>query len=278
MRRHGERNKESIRERRIPPPAAARCLVTALTVTCASGLSDTCVFLLSTPGSGSSTMVELLAEESRCEMSGENWGEFITLAAFQSQLSRTINQPRERAGPHDYWAWHKVYNDTRAMVTLTERFAREMVEAQLNPRRLPCWGFKEIRYGLPPRHLTMGHDIAFLGRQCARPRVIFHMRRYISSELNSTISEKNDFDYALQRACFRAYVRGTATSDPNFPHQLRGCVCTEPPCPPAILHELEDYIEHNARHERLWSFLGLPSPRSRAVLCQGNHCAHPPHP
>ena len=59
---------------------------------------ETCVFLLATPGSGSSTMVELLSRAG-VEMSGENWGAFIGLARFDERMRRTARQPRPTNGP-----------------------------------------------------------------------------------------------------------------------------------------------------------------------------------
>lgn len=50
---------------------------------------DMCVFLLATPGSGSTTMLELFKDYSPCEMSGENSGAFGSLAEFDARLALT---------------------------------------------------------------------------------------------------------------------------------------------------------------------------------------------
>ena len=141
---------------------------------------ETCVFILSTPGSGSSTMVELFNQHTACEISGENAGEFMDLARFVEDFERADSQ--YRGDSHSERAWHKVY-DRDAVVRAQEG----LVRALLNPRNATCWGFKEVRYGRDARLDTFAHDVAFLSAMCEDARVVLHSRAAIEPELASSV-------------------------------------------------------------------------------------------
>ena len=115
-----------------------------------------------TPGSGSSTMVELLSRAG-VEMSGENWGAFIGLARFDERMRRTARQPRPDA--HGETAWRMAF-DAADVKTATHA----LVRAVLNPRGKAAFGFKEIRYGRSQNVKTFCDDVAFLETLCVRPR------------------------------------------------------------------------------------------------------------
>ena len=70
--------------------------------------NETCIFILATPGSGSSTMVELFNQHTDCELSGENYGALIELARYDEALAKTDEWPRVNA--HADAAWHRAYD------------------------------------------------------------------------------------------------------------------------------------------------------------------------
>ena len=217
---------------------------------------ETCVFLLATPGSGSSTMAELLARAG-VEMSGENWGAFAALARFAEKMRRTAKQPRSNA--HDAAAWRAVF-DAADVDAATDALAR----AVLNPRGAPAFGFKEIRYGRPPNVGTFRDDVAFLETLCARPRVVLHMRRNATREFHSAVVGDRPAvarDSRQQRECFASYA-GAAPGPCG------------PPRAAAFVHYLEDYIDRTPRHAALWDYVGLAEPARDDVHLSSKQGGH----
>jgi hypothetical protein len=217
-----------------------------------------CIFLLATPGSGSSTMVEVLNRYTNCSMSGENWGEFIQLARFNEALRRTIAQ--DRSAPHAEAAWRKVY----ALPAEIFEAERALVLAQLNPGgRASCYGFKEIRYGSGNAMATFARDVAFLATLCARPKVILHTRANLTAVLDARVFQGESAAEMRrwtrdQVQCFDAYASRNASLAPH-----PGCVPDAgagSSAVPVFRHLLEDYIEQNENEARLWRFLGRAPP------------------
>jgi len=213
--------------------------------------NDTCVFILSTPGTGSSSMVKMLLNAG-CEVSGENWGALISLRKFKAQMEDTERQPRK--GEHEKFAWRKVFDYHQVEAAHTE-----LVRRILNPRSAGCWGFKEIRYGRVKNMKTLAADIAYLKGLCAHPTIVFHYRADFAVEANSSMLQRFGKTYQAdswkQRQCFDAYLKGPRYSAPQ---NLTGCACVKG-CddPPAFLHTLEDYIQNTSRHVALFQHLGL---------------------
>ena len=213
--------------------------------------NSTCIFVLSTPGSGSSTMVEVLSHcmgkteeklESSCAISGENWGAFQDLAGFSSNMKRTDRQPRNDA--HNEAAWRKIYSDF-AQVHNKEL---ELVHSILNPSGLSCWGFKEIRYG----RKNLGNfeqDIDYLASLCANPKIIFHSRnitKEVESEVMTAVSDEERAISYAQQECFDTYTGMKTTPSSNF------AKCKGPSKVPVFRHHLEDYISQNDVFISLW--------------------------
>lgn len=245
--------------------------------------NETCVFILSTPGSGSSTMVELFNQHTSCEISGENEGEFMDLARFVEDFERADSM--YRGDVHAERAWHKVYD--RAAVT---RAQDGLVRALLNPRNATCWGFKEIRYGREPHLDTFVHDVAFLSAMCANAKVVLHSRAALEPELESSVlrgraeARKKS---AMQRACFDVFARGawaaaggrmgeivvnaSGLSERDLAYVRAKCDAATAVAearafrhaerrPLAFRHTLEDYLERTPQYDALWDYVGLPSP------------------
>jgi len=212
---------------------------------------DTCVFILSTPGSGSSSMVKMLLNAG-CEISGENWGAFISLGVFRAQIEHA--QRQQPKGEHGKFAWRKVFDYHQV-----EAAHMELVRRILNPRSASCWGFKEVRYGRGGKMKNLAADIAYLKGLCAHPTIVFHYRADFAVEANSTMLRRHGKNYQAdswgQRQCFDAYLKGPRYS---VPRNLTGCAC-EKDCddPPVFLHTLEDYIGNTSRHMALFQHLGL---------------------
>lgn len=229
--------------------------------------NKTCVFLVTTPGSGSSTMVEYLNQFSSCEISGENWGALHDLAQFDSDLDSTDGQ--NRRDNHSAAAWRKVYS--RPAV---DRVEAAMIQALFNPNDAPCWGFKEIRFarGLD-QCSTFQRDMAYLRSLCARPRIIIHTRRDIAREMQSTIVTRyhTQDETTIQWACFETILGNASAASAhelskNVVQQiLKGCSPSSDVRATQIFwHTLEDYLEDNANHNALWKYLGMDRPMADA--------------
>ena len=97
-----------------------------------------CIFIIATPGSGSSTMRAAIENRAGCVMSGENLGAPPTLSDTHSRIVKTPTQPRNNQ--HAWGAWKMSFH-------LADVIAAEqrLVAAMLNPNNRLCWGFKEIR-------------------------------------------------------------------------------------------------------------------------------------
>jgi len=222
-------------------------------------LSDTtCLFIISTPGSGSSTMVEVLsqcsiAHSNRCTISGENHGALRSLTEFHSRVVRTNKQRTNNI--HAEAAWRKFFNQTHV-----EQATKDLVATMLNPNMSPCWGFKEIRYGREATIGTFSNDIEFLSSLCKNPKFILHSRKDATKEFNSTVL-KNRWEQhkqsVQQHSCFDSYV---GLSKSNI------CVAKED-TPLVFRHYLEDYLEENDNFRALWKYLGCTnkSPKGGAV-------------
>ena len=162
--------------------ALAACLACALVFGAGAPGEEKCVFLLATPGSGSTSMARLLNAVPSCELSGENSGALHYLARFRENVDVADAQRRSADAGHDAEAWRGVYNSTDV-----RRAEISLVRALLNPTGRRCWGFKEIRFGRGEKVATFARDVAYLRSLCARPRVIIHTRRAFASEHDSSV-------------------------------------------------------------------------------------------
>lgn len=231
---------------------------------------DMCVFLLATPGSGSTTMLELFKDYSPCEMSGENSGAFGSLAEFDAKIDHTDKMHANAKVGHAQDAWYGVY--TRDEVRNVEK---ALARSVLNPRGRKCWGFKEIRHGRPSLlgTVSFSRDVAFLRSLCAQPRVVIHTRRDIADELSSRIVNHTTGvvrGTRVQWACFETFLgnrsavaaHGLSPSDASL--VMKGCqpIGGNAAVPVAISHTLEDYLEDNVNHHALWAYLGLKKPKN----------------
>ena len=162
-----------------------------------------CVFIIATPGSGSSTMRAAVENRTGCLMSGENWGALLSLSDMHARIEMT--QSMGRQSQHDYDAWRMVFKP-HAVVAEEHR----LVQALLNPDGRPCWGFKEVRYGRDQsRPDTFARDLKYLAGLCQQPRFVLHSRRTIARELESEIIQLGGAGAVLetqaQWRCFDAY-------------------------------------------------------------------------
>ena len=238
----------------------------------ATEAAQQCLFVLATPGSGSTSLLKLFQEHSRCEMTGENWGAFIGLGAFDQALADTLEQPR--ADAHDEAAWRRVF---RPDAVRQKQLA--LVRSVLNPNGPAhgCFGFKEVRYGRGLERVdSFGRDVGLLSRLCARPVVVLHTRRRIESELGATIidTEKQTLMTQLQWACFDAFAGNLSRAralDPDAAERVLAGCAREPDAAGASplrvrRHTLEDYLEQTPSHLALWELLGLaPPPASETI-------------
>ena len=239
---------------RHPPPPPPAPLFTAQT-------PSPCIFLIASPGSGSTTLAELVRKHSGCDISGEKRGALSHLAAFHDSVDLTESQ--WRGNPHVAAAWRRP--DAGGWHGGVRDAELNLVRALLHPGGDRCWGFKEIQFGRGPNAQSFVRDVGFLNKLCKKPRVVLHSRRDTAAELRSLrkIVPREKFvseqEYSRQQwACFNAYAGVTA----NFSAAPPG----EHPCrapsdaPPAFRHSLEDYLEQNSNHRALWRYLGLPPP------------------
>jgi len=220
---------------------------------------STCIFILSSPGSGSSTMTKVLSqcmgekETHKCIISGENWGAIQALSVFASKMLKTDQQSRRNE--HDEVAWHKVYNDFKQV------HAKELdlVSSIFNPYGSSCWGFKEVRYGREVESIdNFENEVNYLTTLCNNPKIIFHTRANITQELNSTIMRKimrkrrgERIKTIRQHECFDTYSAQAPISSK----------CQGPPKIPVFRHYLEDFLERNDNFVTLWEdYLGCTAP------------------
>ena len=236
--------------------------------------NDTCIFLMTSPGSGSSTMVSLINKAApECEISGENHGAIADLANFAYKLEETELQMRRTRG-HSAAAWHKVFDYPAAL-----RDQHRLATTILNPNHRRCWGYKEIRHGTGLHENFFDKDIRFLQTLCARPRFVIHTRS-LKAELHSSIVANNGHADKTRRqhACFGAYLdsvlmyRAGRNPRPSNTRVPKGCYYSPElgrEKPMVFNHTLEDYTEHTVRHEQLWDFLGfLPPPKDTPTIWQ----------
>jgi len=229
--------------------ACLSVLVLAATGT-ARHIPDHCVFILSTPGSGSSFTVDKVQTMMGCRMSGENWGALISLGQFAGAMCRT--QLETRQSQHDKQAWMKRFDGP----TISD-MARDMAWASLNASGASCFGFKEIRYGRgQTNRRTFAQDLDFLATLCKDPRFIFHTRASIDKELHSGIGRHGAEQFAAdtrgQWRCFDAYcgVGGGNGSVDNTCAPQSGS-----PRVAVLRSRLEDFVADGGKLKR---FLGQP--------------------
>ena len=231
--------------------------------------SQQCLFLLATPGSGSTSLLKLFQEHSQCEMTGENWGAFIGLGAFDAAITKTLEQPR--GDEHDEAAWKRVFRPD----TVRQK-QRALVRSVLNPRERGCFGFKEVRYGRGLENVdSFGRDVAMLSSLCARPVVVLHTRRRVESELGAHIISNGEqaLTTHYQWACFDAFAgnlsRARALGPDASARVLAGCARAPRDTASPLLvrrHTLEDYLEQTPNHLELWKLLGLAPPAAYKTI------------
>jgi hypothetical protein len=213
--------------------------------------NDTCIFILATPGSGSSTMVRLLNEHTSCEISGENRGAFIALARFEDQVNAT--EQMDRGDEHSKVAWNKVYTFLKV-----KQAEINLARAMLNPHSHNCWGFKEILYGRDTNRATFTKDLNFLRSLCRHPKILIHTRDKTELEFQASVlkgRKDQQLQSQLQHDCFDLYINESSTISPDkFPG------CSNPERAFAFRHYLEDYIEGRDNEARMWNYLGFESP------------------
>ena len=235
-------------------------VITNVTIDAAnpSSRASTCIFILSTPGSGSSTMVDLVSQcNKECEISGENWGSLQSLSDFHDKLDRTENQPRHSY--HAQVAWKKVFDYNKV-----QEAERELVYSILNPNDSQCWGFKEIRYGRQkPKRLAK--DIEYLSSLCDNPKFILHSREDAMKERESSVIHSKEAlikQSVEQHTCFNSYTQETISKDKNngednLVESIDGCVRTDKSNEKtkAFRFFLEDYLNENEKYQQLWEYL-----------------------
>lgn len=226
-----------------------------------------CIFIIATPGSGSSLMRAAIENRTGCVMSGENWGALLQLSEMHSLIMKTETQPRR--DPHSIDAWKKYFR--LADVNAAEH---HLVATMLNPDDRSCWGYKDIQVGRnPSRHATFVRDLQYLAEQCKEPRFLFHTRRSLARELESHIIRRGPANARAtkeQWACFHNYC--SVSSNVN-----QSSICRLPPgtlAVPTFRHTLEDMLENNSRHQLMWDFLshgaGSAFPFAKTAT-QGTH-------
>mmetsp|Transcript_32006 Transcript_32006/g.66815 ORF Transcript_32006/g.66815 Transcript_32006/m.66815 type:complete len:371 (-) Transcript_32006:128-1240(-) len=239
--------------------------------------NSTCIFIYSSPGSGSSTMVKLLeqchvpgSEATGCTMSGENWGALQHLTEFQQSFQRTHLQPRP--DEHADAAWRRVYHYPEVIEA-----ERDLVASLLNPHgESNCWGIKEIRFGRGDKGMeSLTADTQFLSSLCANPKFIVHTRRDIQKELNSSIIGGRRREQTItqkQHQCFDTFMEGTkgAPRSQQQRQQQEGqkqCLAPKDRNIQRFRHHLEDYVERNENFYKLWNdFLGCQNPPPEQTL------------
>ena len=265
---------------------------------------DMCIFILATPGSGSSTMVDLVGTcrpnpppdpplfhqqktplpvssyNSSCFISGENGGIFRELLHVDSTLKNTERTYRVSKTVHHKAAWKMYFHLPHALHQLTQ-----VASTILNPYNSSCWGFKEIRHGRY-LHDNFAQEIGFLANLCPNPKIILHTRRDYKKEFQSTVlgnyGVRGQQPSLQQRLCFDSYMgmplNQTIVNAVSTRQQI-----TYPKCqrkqkqlsrtPPFVFrHYLEDYLERNDRFQELWKDF-LKCTEDPPSVCQGGpHC------
>lgn len=222
----------------------------------------TCMFILSSPGSGSSTIRELVsqckvADNRHCMISGENRGAFKYLTRFHSNVAYAyregINEKTEKG------AWRNYFDPEQV-----EKATADLVASMLNPSRSACWGFKDILHGrepLPGEPLMLANEIEFLASLCSDPKIIIHTRKDPKAEFNSSVLKNRHGEQLItlkQHSCFDSYtglLEGNKTLD--------GCVAKKS-SPIVFRHYLEDYLGNTENYGALWSYLGCTNTRPEA--------------
>ena len=242
--------------------ALAACLACALVFGAgAPAGEEKCVFLLATPGSGSTSMARLLNAVPSCELSGENSGALHYLARFRENVNVADAQRRSAHAGHDAEAWRGVYNSTDVRCAEVS-----LVRALLNPAGRRCWGFKEIRFGRGEKVATFARDGADRRSRCARPRVIIHTRRCRVQHESSvpragTRDEGSREQWAwrdLPRERSAAAALHLREAGRRGEPRMRGPRAGRRPI--AFRHTLEDYLEDNEQHDALFHYIGVKKP------------------
>jgi len=102
---------------------------------------------------------------------------------------------------------------------------------------------------------------------------VLHTRRNIADEFSSRIISQGIGRAHLTRvqwACFETFLgnrsavaaHGLNGSDASL--VMKGCqpIAGGAAVPVAISHTLEDYVENNVNHDKLWAYLGLKKPKN----------------
>ena len=208
-----------------------------------------CIFIIATPGSGSSFMRTTVENRTGCVMSGENWGALLQLSEVHRLIVKTETQPRPNQHSED--AWKKYFR-------LADVIAAEhhLVATMLNPDDRSCWGYKDIHVGRKPsRHATFVSDLQYLAKQCVEPRFLFHTRRSLARELESKIISRSSYEARATEAQWECFQNYCNVSRSNV---SKSSICRLPPgtrAVPTFWHTLEDMLENNRRHELMWRFL-----------------------
>ena len=204
-----------------------------------------CIFILATPGSGYSTMVNLLQNcIPGCQISGENHGAIQSLRGFYQQVVQTNDQPRP--SKHAEEAWKKYFK-----LLDVQEATKSLATTMLNPNKSQCWGFKEIRYGRDNQRLQLGQDIKFLSSLCPNPKIILHTKRNPVLEFNSTVLLGRPHQHELsklQHQSFDSYVEKEDKPAKVFRHYL------------------EDYLERNTSFQQLWDYLECSLPVNQTTV------------
>lgn len=207
-----------------------------------------CIFILATPGSGSSTMVNLLQNcIPGCQISGENHGAIQSLRGFYEQVVQTNDQPR--LSKHSGETWKKYFK-----LLDVQEATKSLATTMLNPNKSQCWGFKEIRYGRNNQRLQLEQDIKFLSSLCPNPKIILHTKRNPVLEFNSTVllgkPQQQEFS-KLQHQTFDSYVEKEELA--SKPAKV-------------FRHYLEDYLERNTSFQQLWDYLECSLPVNQTTV------------
>lgn len=223
-----------------------------------SSTDSKCIFILSTPGSGSSTMVDIASQcNKECEISGENWGALQALSVFDKKLLMTENQPRPNYKLEV--AWKKIFDYNKV-----KDAEMGLVYTMLNPNDSQCWGFKEIRHGRPPNAVTFAEEIEYLSTLCGNPKIILHSRETALKEKGSSVINDSNAKFqasADQHSCFNSYTQTIVKDDSNgnntLVESIDGCVRTDTgnAKTKGFRFFLEDYLNETDRYRELWEYL-----------------------
>ena len=89
-----------------------------------------CIFIIATPGSGSSLMRATVENQTGCVMSGENWGALLQLSEMHRLIMKTETQPRRDQHSNDAYgrnifAWPTSLPQS---ITLWQRCSIQMID------------------------------------------------------------------------------------------------------------------------------------------------------